>query len=258
MATAENNSLASTTSCQVSADQNKLDEPTEVGGHESHENEKIVTLKCQYCRAEGKIFQDKNDESLRMTGLKKRDINFVLKFYDLNDNEEFVNGQTDLCKKCKENISIYGMPKNCQTCDIQAAFTESNCERCDFSLEQFGSPKNCERCTKKCAFGKFLECWLCRMSYGSSVKKVKSLPPPIECTKCLKLLPCSMFYSTLQKLCKTCITPTNLPQNCERCGKVLPKQSSASADQKDKNGNPLCRLCWYSFTKFNFIQFKKV
>ena len=96
------------------------------------ENERIVTLKCQYCRAEGKIFQDKNDESLRMTGLKKREINFVLKFYDLNDNEEFINGQTDLCKKCKENISIYGMPKNCQTCDIQAAFTEGNCEKCDF------------------------------------------------------------------------------------------------------------------------------
>ena len=176
MATAENNSLASTTSCQVSADQNKLDEPTEVGGHESHENERIVTLKCQYCQAEGKLFQDKNDESLRMTGLKKREINFVLKFYDLDDNEEFVNGQTDLCKKCKENISIYGMPKNCQTCDIQAAFTDSNCERCDFSLEQFGSPKNCERCMKKCAFGKSLECWLCRMSSrpSSSIK-----PPPI-------------------------------------------------------------------------------
>ena len=176
MASAENTSLTNTMSCEMSADQNRSDEPTEIVGYESHENEKIVILKCQYCHVEAKIYQDKNSESLRTTGLTKREIYFAKRFYDLDANEEFVNGQANLCKKCKQNVSMFGMPKNCQTCDIQAAFTDGNCERCDFSYEQFGTPKNCERCMKKCAFGKSLECWLCRMSSrpSSSIK-----PPPI-------------------------------------------------------------------------------
>ena len=111
-----------------------------------------------------------------MTGLTKREKYFAKRFYDLDANEELVNGQADLCKKCKQNVSMFGMPKNCQTCDIQAAFTDSNCERCDLSYEQFGPPKNCERCMKKCAFGKSLECLLCRM-YSRPSSSIK--PPPI-------------------------------------------------------------------------------
>ncbi|XP_061407255.1 protein FAM76A-like [Lethenteron reissneri] len=88
-----------------------------------------------------------------------------------------------ICKKCAQNVKLYGTPKPCQYCNIIAAFIGTKCQRCTNSEKKYGLPLACEQCKQRCAFdrkddskkkvdGKLL-CWLCTLSYRRVLQKAK-------------------------------------------------------------------------------------
>ncbi|GAB5574760.1 protein FAM76A [Prionailurus iriomotensis] len=87
-----------------------------------------------------------------------------------------------ICKKCAQNVQLYGTPKPCQYCNIIAAFIGNKCQRCTNSEKKYGPPYSCEQCKQQCAFdrkddrkkvdGKLL-CWLCTLSYKRVLQKTK-------------------------------------------------------------------------------------
>nr|XP_021390598.1 protein FAM76A isoform X3 [Lonchura striata domestica] len=87
-----------------------------------------------------------------------------------------------ICKKCAQNVKLYGTPKPCQYCNIIAAFIGNKCQRCTNSEKKYGPPHSCEQCKQQCAFdrkddrkkvdGKLL-CWLCTLSYKRVLQKTK-------------------------------------------------------------------------------------
>ncbi|XP_066573682.1 protein FAM76A isoform X1 [Amia ocellicauda] len=87
-----------------------------------------------------------------------------------------------ICKKCAQNVKLYGTPKPCQYCNIIAAFIGNKCQRCTNSEKKYGPPHTCEQCKQQCAFdrkddrrkvdGKLL-CWLCTLSYKRVLQKTK-------------------------------------------------------------------------------------
>uniref|UniRef100_T1IY25 Protein FAM76A n=1 Tax=Strigamia maritima TaxID=126957 RepID=T1IY25_STRMM len=112
-------------------------------------------VKCTYCRTE---FQQENKGST-----------------------------TTICKKCEQNVKLYGKPTACEYCNIIAAFIGSKCQRCTNSEKKYGPPLACEQCKQRCAFdrkddsrkkvdGKLL-CWLCTLSYKRALAKAKQNDP---------------------------------------------------------------------------------
>ncbi|XP_064408321.1 protein FAM76A [Latimeria chalumnae] len=87
-----------------------------------------------------------------------------------------------ICKKCAQNVKLYGTPKPCQYCNVIAAFIGNKCQRCTNSEKKYGPPHTCEQCKQQCAFdrkddrkkvdGKLL-CWLCTLSYKRVLQKTK-------------------------------------------------------------------------------------
>ncbi|KAJ8268167.1 hypothetical protein COCON_G00133390 [Conger conger] len=87
-----------------------------------------------------------------------------------------------ICKKCAQNVKLYGTPKPCQYCNIIAAFIGNKCQRCTNSEKRHGPPQPCEQCKQQCAFdrkddrrkvdGKLL-CWLCTLSYKRVLQKTR-------------------------------------------------------------------------------------
>ncbi|KAK6458499.1 protein FAM76A isoform X1 [Huso huso] len=87
-----------------------------------------------------------------------------------------------ICKKCAQNVKLYGTPKPCQYCNIIATFIGNKCQRCTNSEKKYGPPHTCEQCKQHCAFdrkddrkkvdGKLL-CWLCTLSYKRVLQKTK-------------------------------------------------------------------------------------
>ncbi|KAI1285576.1 Protein FAM76A [Halotydeus destructor] len=89
-----------------------------------------------------------------------------------------------VCKKCDNNIKLYGKPSACEYCNIMAAFIGNKCQRCSNSEKKYGSPMACEQCKQRCAFdrkdqesrkkvdGKQL-CWLCTLSYKRALAKAR-------------------------------------------------------------------------------------
>ncbi|XP_050787961.1 sestrin-2 isoform X2 [Gopherus flavomarginatus] len=87
-----------------------------------------------------------------------------------------------ICKKCAQNVKLYGTPKPCQYCNVIAAFIGNKCQRCTNSEKKYGPPLSCEQCKQQCAFdrkddrkkvdGKLL-CWLCTLSYKRVLQKTK-------------------------------------------------------------------------------------
>ncbi|XP_078001670.1 protein FAM76A isoform X1 [Phascolarctos cinereus] len=87
-----------------------------------------------------------------------------------------------ICKKCAQNVKLYGTPKPCQYCNIIAAFIGNKCQRCTNSEKKYGPPYSCEQCKQQCAFdrkddrkkvdGKLL-CWLCTLSYKRVLQKTR-------------------------------------------------------------------------------------
>ncbi|XP_045411181.1 protein FAM76A-like isoform X2 [Lemur catta] len=86
-----------------------------------------------------------------------------------------------ICKKCAQNVQLYGTPKPCQYCNIIAAFIGNKCQHFTNS-EMYGPPYSCEQCKQQCAFdrkddrkkvdGKLL-CLLCTLSYKQVLQKTK-------------------------------------------------------------------------------------
>lgn len=112
-------------------------------------------VKCTYCRTE---FQQENKGST-----------------------------TTICKKCEQNVKLYGKPTACDYCNIIAAFIGAKCQRCTNSEKKYGPPLTCEQCKQRCAFdrkddsrkkvdGKLL-CWLCTLSYKRALAKAKQNDP---------------------------------------------------------------------------------
>lgn len=107
-------------------------------------------VKCTYCRSE---FQQTNKVST-----------------------------STICKKCEQNVKLYGKPSACEYCNIIAAFIGNKCQRCTNSERKYGPPVTCEQCKQKCAFdrkdddkkvdGKLL-CWLCTLSFKRALAKTK-------------------------------------------------------------------------------------
>jgi hypothetical protein len=65
----------------------------------------------------------------------------------------FFNSKTNtICKKCAQNVQLYGTPKPCQYCNIIAAFIGNKCQRCTNSEKKYGPPYSCEQCKQQCAF----------------------------------------------------------------------------------------------------------
>ncbi|XP_067137722.1 protein FAM76A [Centruroides vittatus] len=112
-------------------------------------------VKCTYCRTE---FQQENK-----------------------------GNTTTICKKCEQNVKLYGKPTACEYCNIIAAFIGSKCQRCTNSEKKYGPPLTCEQCKQRCAYdrkddsrkkvdGKLL-CWLCTLSYKRALAKAKQNNP---------------------------------------------------------------------------------
>ncbi|XP_006631355.1 protein FAM76A [Lepisosteus oculatus] len=87
-----------------------------------------------------------------------------------------------ICKKCAQNVKLYGTPKPCQYCNIIAAFIGNKCQRCTNSEKKYGPPHTCEQCKQQCAFDRKddrrkvdekLLCWLCTLSYKRVLQKTK-------------------------------------------------------------------------------------
>lgn len=88
-----------------------------------------------------------------------------------------------VCKKCDQNVKLYGKPTACEYCNIIAAFIGAKCQRCTNSEKKYGPPLTCDQCKQRCAFdrkddakkkvdGKLL-CWLCTLSYKRALAKAK-------------------------------------------------------------------------------------
>lgn len=120
----------------------------------------FTSVKCTYCRTE---FQQE------MYGNRKK------------------SSTATICKKCEQNVKLYGKPTACEYCNIIAAFIGSKCQRCTNSEKKYGSPLTCDQCKQRCAFdrkdesrkkvkifvdGKLL-CWLCTLSYKRALAKAK-------------------------------------------------------------------------------------
>ncbi|ELV12548.1 Protein FAM76A [Tupaia chinensis] len=95
----------------------------------------------------------------------------------------FLRSKTStICKKCAQNVQLYGTPKPCQYCSVIAAFIGGKCQRCANSEKKYGPPYSCEQCKQQCAFdrkddrkkvdGKLL-CWLCALSYKRVLQKAR-------------------------------------------------------------------------------------
>ena len=111
----------------------------------------FVWAKCKHCQKQIKLFDP--DEIKR--GGRKHGFN---RFYDLDNT-----GKRDVCYKCKEARSTFGIPTFCPICNVQNVYKSNNgnCGRCTESWRHFGPPNTCEKCMQKCAFGKIPQCWLC-------------------------------------------------------------------------------------------------
>ncbi|KAF4522531.1 hypothetical protein B566_EDAN009978 [Ephemera danica] len=57
-----------------------------------------------------------------------------------------------ICKKCEQNVKLYGKPTACEYCNIIAGFINNKCQRCSNSEKKYGPPVTCEQCKQKCAF----------------------------------------------------------------------------------------------------------
>lgn len=97
--------------------------------------------------------------------------------------ESSKGGTVSVCRKCEQNLKLYGKPTSCEYCNIIAAFIGSKCQRCTNSEKKYGSPVTCDQCKQRCAFdrkddsrkkvdGKLL-CWLCTLSYKRALAKAK-------------------------------------------------------------------------------------
>ncbi|XP_004394728.1 PREDICTED: protein FAM76A isoform X1 [Odobenus rosmarus divergens] len=137
-------------------------------------------VKCTYCRTEYQ--QERYIQGSRSA------LDFRLSGESASPSAShrvsfFLNSKTNtICKKCAQNVQLYGTPKPCQYCNIIAAFIGNKCQRCTNSEKKYGPPYSCEQCKQQCAFdrkddrkkvdGKLL-CWLCTLSYKRVLQKTK-------------------------------------------------------------------------------------
>ncbi|XP_048769262.1 protein FAM76B-like isoform X2 [Ostrea edulis] len=102
----------------------------------------------------------------------------------LQSPERLLKGSINsICKKCAQNVKLYGKPTVCEYCNIVAAFIGNKCQRCTNAERKWGAPSTCEQCKQKCAFdrndgsrkkvdGKLL-CWLCTLAYKRVLAKAR-------------------------------------------------------------------------------------
>ncbi|KAM3830094.1 protein FAM76A isoform 2-T3 [Vipera latastei] len=150
-----------------------------------------------------------------------------------------------ICKKCAQNVKLYGTPKPCQYCNIIAAFIGNKCQRCTNSEKKYGPPHSCEQCKQQCAFdrkddrkkvdGKLL-CWLCTLSYKRVLQKTKeqrkhlnssrtSLPEKEQYGR----LNCGSHYNS-QKTLSTSSIQNELPKKKPKFDAISPNGDSFSPD----------------------------
>jgi len=60
----------------------------------------------------------------------------------------------DKCKKCIEDLDLFGFPKSCVHCRLSAAFDGERCRHCKTCFNKYGIPLSCEECKMVSAFRK--------------------------------------------------------------------------------------------------------